>query len=237
MTSIPWIFTGVFFASVFFIFYTYVIFPVLLGILVRYKRSREQKLQMNIKFPRISIIISVYNEEKVLRKKIESILESSYPKENLEIIIGSDASVDRTTAIARSLVSEYSFIKYFDYPNRRGKPSVINDLVSHASHEIILLTDANVIFDKQLIAILSIHFRDAKIGLVGANIVNAGMRKDGISIQEKSYIERENQIKYREGLLWGCMMGPFGGCYAIRKNLFEEVPANFLVDDFYHLIS
>ncbi|MBK9026309.1 MAG: hypothetical protein IPL69_20845 [Saprospiraceae bacterium] len=58
------------------------------------------------------------------------------------------------------------------------------------------------------------------------------MKRDGISIQEKSYIERENLIKYWEGLIWGTMMGPFGGCYAIRKKLYTNVPQNFLVDDF-----
>ena len=54
------------------------------------------------------------------------------------------------------------------------------------------------------------HFRDERIGLVGANILNVGMRRDGISFQEKAYIERENLIKYHEGLVWGTMMGPFG---------------------------
>ena len=52
-------------------------------------------------------------------------------------------------------------------------------------------------------------------------------------MQEKSYIQRENLIKYNEGLLWGTMMGPFGGCYMIRKDLYEAVPADSMVDDFY----
>ena len=227
------IFEVLFYVSVFLIFYSYVVFPVILRFLARNIKIGQGNFPVNFVFPEVSIIISVYNEELVIKEKIESILNSNYSKEKLEIIIGSDASDDRTTEIVRSYMDKYSNIKYFEYSNRRGKPSVINDLIVQSSNEIIILTDTNVFFEKQMIATIVKHFRDEKIGLVGANIQNSGMNKDGIFIQEKSYIKRENVIKHREGILWGCMMGPFGGCYAIRKNLFEKVPANFLVDDFY----
>jgi cellulose synthase/poly-beta-1,6-N-acetylglucosamine synthase-like glycosyltransferase len=64
-------------------------------------------------------------------------------------------------------------------------------------------------------------------------MVNRGMKEEGISYQEKAYISREVSIKNKEGRLWGAMMGPFGGCYAIRKEDYEMVPPNYLVDDFY----
>jgi len=57
--------------------------------------------------------------------------------------------------------------------------------------------------------------------------------KEGISHQEKFYINREVRIKHHESLLWGSMMGPFGGCYAVRKELYQPVPEHFLVDDFF----
>jgi cellulose synthase/poly-beta-1,6-N-acetylglucosamine synthase-like glycosyltransferase len=64
-------------------------------------------------------------------------------------------------------------------------------------------------------------------------MVNFGVKKDGISVQEKAYLSREVMIKHRESVLWGAMIGPFGGCYSIRKSLYTPVPSNFLVDDFY----
>jgi hypothetical protein len=51
--------------------------------------------------------------------------------------------------------------------------------------------------------------------------------------RKKAYISREVLIKQHESILWGTMMGPFGGCFAIRSELYEPVPKNFLVDDFY----
>ena len=65
------------------------------------------------------------------------------------------------------------------------------------------------------------------------NMINRGMKEKGISFQEKAYISREVRLKTMESRLWGAMMGPFGGCYAIRKEDYTQVPANFLVDDFY----
>jgi hypothetical protein len=56
---------------------------------------------------------------------------------------------------------------------------------------------------------------------------------EGISVQESAYISREVKIKNYESRIWGTMMGPFGGCFAIRKELYFKVPQNFLVDDFY----
>jgi cellulose synthase/poly-beta-1,6-N-acetylglucosamine synthase-like glycosyltransferase len=76
-------------------------------------------------------------------------------------------------------------------------------------------------------------FRDPEVGLVDSRMINTGLRKEGISYQEKFYISREVKIKHHESVLWGSMMGPFGGCYSVRKSLYTPVPGNFLVDDFY----
>ena len=64
-------------------------------------------------------------------------------------------------------------------------------------------------------------------------LVSTGTQVGGISFQEKVYSQIEVKLKNREGNLWGTMMGPTGGFYAVRKELFEPVPENFLVDDFF----
>ena len=94
-----------------------------------------------------------------------------------------------------------------------------------------------MIFDKLTIKTLVRHFNDDSIGLVDTRMMNTGLKKEGISLQEKSYISMEVQLKYHEGQLFGSLIGPFGGCYAIRKHLMSKVPSGFLVDDFFILIS
>ena len=62
---------------------------------------------------------------------------------------------------------------------------------------------------------------------------HTGLDHSGISFQETTYVQQESRIKKMEGMLWGTMMGPAGGFYAIRQSLFHPVPENFLVDDFF----
>ena len=88
-------------------------------------------------------------------------------------------------------------------------------------------------FDKQSIFELVKHFKNEEIGLVDSKMINIGIKKDGISLQEKTYISTEVSSKNAESLLWGTMMGPFGGCFALRKKLWEKIPSYFLVDDFF----
>ncbi|MBO7570722.1 MAG: glycosyltransferase family 2 protein [Bacteroidales bacterium] len=212
------------------VFHTYVGFPVLLSLLSRNKKNEYHPLSG---LPDVTVIMSLFNEEDVIAQKLQTIADSDYPLEKLHVLIGSDNSTDRTNEIVSEYAQKYPFIKLFAYTERRGKANVINSLIAECPSDIMILSDANVMFDKNTISELMKPFADEKVGLVDSNMINTGLKKDGISIQEKSYISREVRIKNQEGLLWGSMMGPFGGCFAMRKDLHSPVPKNFLVDDFY----
>lgn len=173
------------------------------------------------------------NESAVIGDKIRSVYQCGFPADKIEMLIGSDNSDDETDEIIGQLAAEYPGVKLRSYSQRMGKPAILNELIPCASYPIIILTDANVFFAEGLVYKLIRHFKDAQCGLVGANVLNTGLRADGISEQESLYINRETLIKYREGLLWGTMMGPFGACYAIRREDFTPFPAGILVDDFY----
>jgi cellulose synthase/poly-beta-1,6-N-acetylglucosamine synthase-like glycosyltransferase len=220
----------IFWLCVFVIFHSYVLYPIVLKFLP--KKEKYSKTTVNEKLS-ISILMAAYNEELVIEDKINSIINSDYPLEKLEIIIGSDNSSDNTNAIIEKLGQKINQIKFFAFIKRQGKSNIINQLADHASGDIFILTDANVMFGKNTITELVKPFGDPKIGLVDSNMINTRLQKHGISFQEKSYISREVMIKHYESMHWGTMMGPFGGCFAIRKELFSKVPLNFLVDDFY----
>jgi glycosyltransferase involved in cell wall biosynthesis len=181
----------------------------------------------------VSVIISAFNEEEVIADKIESIFSGDFPNEKLEVLIGSDCSDDRTSEIVNSYLSDHQNLIFRDFKERRGKQNVVNDLVKECRGSILILTDANVMFDTATVFNTVRHFKNPEIGLVDTNMVNKGLKIEGISYQEKAYISREVHIKNMEGRLWGSMMGPFGGCYAIRKEDYAPVPPNYLVDDFY----
>ncbi|MGB4204470.1 MAG: glycosyltransferase family 2 protein [Bacteroidales bacterium] len=222
----------VFWLSVFFVIYSYAIYPFILRLLVIGKKQNNVFYDEN-ELPLVSVIIAAYNEESVIVEKLDSVLQSSYPHDKLEILIGSDASSDKTIPLVQEMSQRFPLIRCFDFSERRGKPSVVNDLVNHSKGEILILTDANVIFSENTIINLIRHFKKQSIGLVDTHMVNRGLKKEGISYQEKAYISREVQIKHMESLIWGTMMGPFGGCYAVRREDYSDVPPHSLVDDFY----
>ena len=84
------------------IFYTYVGFPIILVILVKFKARPRRKAKV---YPSVSLIIAAYNEEKVIEKKIKNSLSLDYPKDKLEIIVASDGSTDKTNNIVKKFSS------------------------------------------------------------------------------------------------------------------------------------
>lgn len=223
----------IFWLSLAAVFHSYILFPVILSIMAS-KKTSPWKESTETDLPKLTILISAFNEEVVIQDKIKSILETDYPTEQFEILVGSDCSTDRTNVILSELAGNPdNKLTFFPFETRQGKPEVINILSKHAKGEILILSDANVMFNKLTIKELMIPFSDPDIGLVDSQMINIGTKREGISQQEKAYISREVRIKHEESLIWGTMMGPFGGCFAIRKSLFSPVPSNFLVDDFY----
>jgi len=224
----------IFWGSVFFVFHTYVIYPLLLRLLSSGKKDNHVVYPAGDNdLPEVSILMSLYNEEKVIEEKIMSIYHSEYPADKIEVIVGSDNSTDNTNIILEKLTGKYSSLQFFPYAHRQGKAAIINRLYKKARGQVLILTDANVMLDKDTVYNLVKHFKNPEIGLVDTNMINKGLTKEGISLQEKTYISREVIIKNYESRIWGTMMGPFGGCYALRRELYSEVPPNYLVDDFY----
>lgn len=221
-----------FWTSVFLIVYNYVLFPLIIQRLAKSK-APNSLIYLENELPEISILMAAHNEEKVIEEKIRSIFNARYPHEKIELLIGSDCSTDRTNEIVIQLQQEFPEIQFFPFTTRTGKIGIINQLAEKAKNEIFILTDANVMLDQHTLFELVKHFKNEKIGLVDSRMTNFNLKRDGISFQEKTYISFEGLTKMAEGKLWGTMMGPFGGCFAMRKSLFEPVPLNFLVDDFY----
>lgn len=226
--------------------HSYVLYPLLLQFLSKFRKQNQIFFELNsTDLPKIIIVLSAYNEQKVISRKIESIVTANYPKNKLQLWIGSDNSTDSTVSIIQSYQKEYPFIRLFNYKDRNGKAGVLNRMRNIINEEykpeqlekmILVLTDANVFFSPQMLYELAKHFKNQDIAQVGANIQNSGLRDDGISLHEKNYIQRENRIKFYEGL-FGVMQGAFGGCYAIRASYFPAVPPYFLMEDFFISLS
>ncbi len=222
-----------FWITLFLVAYTYFLFPITIMLLAKNKHLNKNVFKSEDEISSVSILIAAYNEQFIIKEKIISIINSDFPTDKIEIIIVSDCSTDNTNQIISELAEVFPFIKTHILNNRTGKAGAVNKLVDFAKNEFLIITDANIIFSNNTIFNLVKHFKNDKIGLVDSNMVNIGVQKSGISLQEKTYISTEVNFKHAESKIWGKLMGPFGGCFAIRKSLFSPIPKNFLVDDFF----
>ena len=214
-----------------FIIHSYVVYPLITQYFARFKSSNDMIYEDEL--PSVSIIIPAHNEEKVIQQKLESVLASNFSLEHIQLIIGADHCKDRTVEIISTYQTKFPHLTLVEFQERQGKINVVNQLTELAENEVIIMTDANVLFEANTISQLVKHFKNPNIGLVDSRMEHFGVKETGISMAENGYISNEVQTKHAEGKIWGAMMGPFGGCFAFRKSCFEPIPTHFLVDDFY----
>lgn len=210
------------------IIYPYCIYPIILMILPKKYPFLPQEIDYQIKS--ISLYIAAYNEENVIEKKIENSLQIDTCGIPFEIVVGSDGSTDATNDIVKRYEAKYQNIRLLNFTEREGKVNVINKGIPLCHGEIILLSDANAMYNSDCIKWILPHFGDSCVGCVAGE--KRILKEDGmISNNEGMYWRLEAKIKSLESKV-KTVIGADGACYVIRKTLFRSLPPNTSVDDF-----
>ncbi len=206
------------------VFYCYLGYPLLLILVSKYVKKTIKK---GNKFPTVTIIISVCNEEKTIEHRLRNLFSLDYPREKLKIIIGSDGSTDRTNEIVRSFDDSRIFL--IEKSQRRGKIATLNTIVPHADSEILVFADARQFFSIDALRELVSNFSNPKVGCVSGELVFSkqdGATGKGINL----YWEYEKFIRSKESQIHS-MLGATGAIYAIRRELYTPAPENTVLDD------
>lgn len=219
---------AVFWILVSMIIYTYFIYPALLGLMAFFLHKPVKKGSIT---PFVSIIISVFNEEKVIADKVENCLALDYPHDRINIIIGSDGSNDRTNIILNEYVRLKGII-FIAFDKQQGKINVLNELIKLSNSEIVIFTDARQKFDRNAVKELVYNFSDKTIGCVSGELVLRADKDSAIGKGIDLYWEYEKFIRREESLI-GSTIGATGAIYAIRRDLFVPAPTDILLDDVY----
>lgn len=178
-------------------------------------------------FPDVSLIISAYNEQRMIAKKIENTLALDYPKEKLEIIVASE-STDKTNKIA----GEYrrQGVILYEYPGREGKAATLYRTVPQAGGQIIVFSDANAMYEKDAIKKLVDNFNDERIGCVSGQLKYSNPDGSPTGFGERLYWKYEIWLKKLESRQLS-LLGANGSIFAIRKELYSPM-ARDRGDDF-----
>jgi cellulose synthase/poly-beta-1,6-N-acetylglucosamine synthase-like glycosyltransferase len=200
-------------------------YPLLLRWLARRHPRPVQRRPIQ---PAVTLIVVVYNGERFLEAKLQSLLALEYPPDKLEIIVASDGSTDGTEEIAGRFADRG--VSLLRLP-RGGKPAALNAAISKARSEILILTDVRQPLEPQSVARLVENFADPAVGVVSGELVI----HTGASQQEADiglYWRFETWM--RESLSSvDSMFGATGPFYAIRRSLAVPIPADALLDDVY----
>ena len=203
--------------------YTYIGYPVLLKLVSALRKPRRTpSIDAGRTWPRLSIMVPVYNEERVIAATLERILASDYPADRRQILVVSDASTDQTHTIVAGFASRG--VELLRLPTRRGKTAAENAARAHLTGEIIVTTDASVRVHADAMKHLAAAFDDPSVGVASGRDVSVANLEAPANAGEQTYVGYEMWVRDLETAVDG-IVGASGCLYAIRAHLhMHDVP-------------
>jgi biofilm PGA synthesis N-glycosyltransferase PgaC len=222
---------ALFWGSAAIIGYVYAGYPMLLAAWSRIAARpwRKKASGHAAGWPAISIVIAARNEAERLRTRVANLLELTYPGSR-EIIIVSDGSTDGTP---EALAAFGDAVRLIQVP-AGGKPLALNAGVAAATGEILIFGDARQRFSPDTLVALVSNFEDPVVGGVTGELILDCEQEDGststIGEGVGLYWKYEKWLRRQESAIWSTL-GATGAIYALRKSLWEPLPAETLLDD------
>lgn len=204
--------------------YSYAGYPLVIGLLARFFPAGRQ--QTAPPPASASVIISCFGETAQLAEKIRQILASDGAERIREILIGLDGA-----AASGEPPSTDPRVKIFPFPERRGKPAVLNDLIPHATGEILVMMDVRQRLDAAALNALLENFSDPAIGVVSGELVfESGDATTADASSIDMYWKLEKWLRLREAR-YASVPGATGALYAMRRKLAQPIPPEAALDD------
>lgn len=204
--------------------YTYAGYPLLMAVWAKLL-PRRVSAQPGFQ-PKVSVCVVVYNGERYLERKLDSLRQLDYPPELLEFLVYSDGSSDGTEALAQQLAEAEPRLRAFSGAVRLGKPSGLNRLAAEATGDVLLMTDVRQPLSRGALRALLEPLSDPSIGCVSGSLVLVG------DTGPSAYWRYEKAIRGFEARV-GCMVGVSGSLYVIRRRDFRALPSDVLLDDMF----
>ena len=215
---------GLFWLSLALVAYAYVGYPLWLWL---FARLHNRPIRYGATEPSVSIIMAARNEETNLPAKLENLRHLDYPGDRLQIVVASDGSTDRTASILRE---QGSFLVPVILAESGGKASALNEAVKHATGEIVVFLDARQVVEHNAVSQLIACFADPEVGAVSGELLLDAAPGAASSETLGIYWKIEKAVRKLESAS-GSVVGVTGAIYAIRRELYTEIPPGTILDD------
>lgn len=225
----------IFWTGFFVVFYAYLGYGIVLWALVRLKRAlRPARSLPESPLPAITYIVCAYNEEDWIEQKIANSLALDYPPERIRFFFVTDGSDDRTEELVRRFPyppgTQWSLLHQ---PERRGKIAAFQRAMQQVDTPVVISTDANTLVNREAAHRIVRHFSDPAVGAVaGEKRISMSKKADAGSAGEGIYWQYESLLKKWDAELWS-VVGAAGELFAFRTEVYEHVPTDTIVEDFY----
>ncbi|MFW5830933.1 MAG: glycosyltransferase family 2 protein [Prolixibacteraceae bacterium] len=172
--------------------------------------------------------MTAYNEKDYLRQKVENSFQLDYPKEKVQYLWITDGSDDGTPDVLMG----YEKLEVHHSPERRGKMHAMNRGMQFVKAPVVIFSDTNTVLNKTAIREIVKQFSNPKVGCVAGEKRIAEQRADAAAAAgEGVYWKLESKVKKMDSEL-NSAVGAVGELFAIRRELFEEVETDTILDDF-----
>jgi glycosyltransferase involved in cell wall biosynthesis len=182
-------------------------------------RLRPRRVRKGAISPSVTVIVPAHDEEAVIERRLENLLELDYPADRLEIVVASDASEDRTDELVEAVAAREPRVRLRRWP-RGGKLPALNKTVAATDSDVVAFTDANTTWAPDALEKLVRNFADDEVAYVCGRLTL--LSPDGAN-REGVYWRYELWLRESESKL-GSITGGNGSIYAIRRSDYGEAP-------------
>jgi len=214
--------------SCFIVFYNYAGYAIIAFVINLYKKKKNSGGSQPF-YPTVSFIVAAFNEEDCIEKKIQNSLEQEYPLDRIEYIFITDGSTDSTPDI----IEKYPQVRLLHSNIRLGKAAALNRAVNAAKNDILLFSDANTFLNPEATQKIAAHYVDITVGGVAGEkkVMTPENDTENVGASEGLYWKYESFLKKLDSDFYS-VVGADGELFSVRKELYEMVPAEVVLDDF-----
>jgi poly-beta-1,6-N-acetyl-D-glucosamine synthase len=215
-------------ASCFIIFYNYAGYAII-AYVINLVKKKKPSISRKPFYPSVSFIVAAYNEEDFIEKKIINSFEQQYPADRIEYIFITDGSTDSTPDI----IKKYSQVQLLHSNQRQGKSAALNRAVKAANNDILVFSDANTFLNPEATQMVARHYIDEKVGGVAGEkkVMTPEDDTENVGASEGLYWKYESFLKKLDSEFYS-VVGAAGELFSVRKELYEMVPSEVVLDDF-----
>ena len=209
--------------ALFIIFWAMIGYPLSLFVLNNVLKRENKK--DNSYEPTVTVMVVAHNEEKVIYEKLQNLMDTNYPEDKLEFLIASDYSTDSTNEIVEQFMIDHpeKKIRIHKSINHFGKTNAQNETQKLCNTEILVMTDANAMFESNAVKELVSYFSDPSIAYVSGQLCYVNTKDNMTANSEGLYWKLDLMCRHIESKIQTITAGN-GAIYAVRNKDYKIIP-------------